>query len=81
MLWVEMWMIQAEVMARQAQKQDERGKHQLTPHDRGRQAHDGAPVVSDKAGKVVWGQTGVMFSLHENEECEPWRRNTESVLH
>lgn len=44
-------------------------------------AHGGATVVSDKAGKVVWGQTGVMFSLHENEEHEPWRRNTESNLH
>lgn len=45
------------------------------------QAHGGAMVVSDKAGKVVWGQAGVMFSLHENEEYEPRRRNIESILH
>lgn len=44
-------------------------------------APGGAAVVSDKAGKVVWGQTGVMFSLHEREEYEPRGRNTESDLH
>lgn len=35
----------------------------------------------DRAGKVVWGQTRIMLSLHDNKECEPQGRNTESNSH
>lgn len=38
-------------------------------------------VVPYRAGKVVWGQMRVMFSLHKNEEFESRRRNIESNLH
>lgn len=40
-------------------------------------ARAGATAVSGKAGKVVWGQNGVMFSLHEDDEYEAQSRNGE----
>lgn len=51
------------------------------PHTAGADRPAGATMVPGKAGKVVWAQSGVMFSLHENEDYEPQRRNTESNLH
>lgn len=80
---VEMGMRQTEVMAQQEQKQEERGKEaSLHPTWQGTERAPGrATVMSDKAGKVVWGQTGVMFSCPENEEDEPRRRNTKWKLH
>lgn len=57
-------------------------KHWLRPiMEQGMGSSGWAVVVSYKAGKVVWGQTRVMFSLPKNEEYEPHRRNTESNSH
>jgi cation transport ATPase len=56
-------------------------KTAVVVRDGAEQTRGGATVASDEAGKVVWGQTGAMFSLDESEEYEPWRRNTESNLH
>lgn len=67
--------------AGQEVKGEGKGQHQFPPRDGAEQTRGGATVASDEAGKVVWGQTGAMFSLDESEEYEPWRRNTESNLH
>ena len=67
--------------AGQEEKGEGKGQHQFSRRDRAERTRGGVTVASDEAGKVVWGQTGAMFSLHESEEYEPWRRNTESNLH
>lgn len=79
-----MGTIQVKMMATQKQKQDERQKHQLVPCDKGRGGPWGAAWCETRPGRwsgADWGQTGVLVFLHENEEDEPWRRNTEPHLH